>query len=118
MSSVPTKAEWGLKRTCAGCGAKFYDMRREPVTCPRCGALYAPQATVKTRTKRAAPAEEERRRPVVAPVPKKEEPAVEPKAETEETESEEEVIEDTSELGEDEDDVAEVIEGIDEDEPS
>ncbi len=32
-----TKAELGTKRVCAGCSAKFYDLRREPVVCPKCG---------------------------------------------------------------------------------
>lgn len=31
------KAELGTKRTCVACGAKFYDLRRSPVTCPKCG---------------------------------------------------------------------------------
>ena len=25
------KAEWGLKRTCLSCGARFYDLQREPI---------------------------------------------------------------------------------------
>ena len=32
------KAEWGTKRTCLSCGARFYDLRREPIVCPACGA--------------------------------------------------------------------------------
>ena len=31
------KAELGLKRTCVACGAKFYDLARSPVVCPKCG---------------------------------------------------------------------------------
>ena len=30
------KPEWGAKHLCQGCGAKFYDMGRGPVTCPSC----------------------------------------------------------------------------------
>ena len=30
------KPEWGAKHLCQGCGAKFYDMGRTPVTCPSC----------------------------------------------------------------------------------
>lgn len=31
-----TKPEWGLKRVCQNCGAKFYDFNRKPVVCPKC----------------------------------------------------------------------------------
>jgi uncharacterized protein (TIGR02300 family) len=36
------KAERGTKRTCqsASCGARFYDLARDPITCPVCGTLY------------------------------------------------------------------------------
>ncbi len=30
------KAEWGSKRTCPHCGAKFYDMSKTPIVCPKC----------------------------------------------------------------------------------
>ena len=30
------KPEWGAKHLCQGCGAKFYDMGRSPITCPSC----------------------------------------------------------------------------------
>ena len=32
------KVEWGAKHSCELCGGKFYDMLRQPPTCPRCGA--------------------------------------------------------------------------------
>ncbi|MDQ0447719.1 uncharacterized protein (TIGR02300 family) [Methylobacterium aerolatum] len=38
-----------MKRQCMSCGAKFYDLARDPATCPKCGAVY--QAA----TGRAAP---------------------------------------------------------------
>ncbi|MBS7810004.1 TIGR02300 family protein [Roseococcus pinisoli] len=31
------KPELGLKRTCVACGAKFYDMAKQPAVCPKCG---------------------------------------------------------------------------------
>ena len=31
------KEEWGIKHRCEECGAKFYDMLREPIVCPLCG---------------------------------------------------------------------------------
>lgn len=35
------KSELGTKRLCPNCGAKYYDMFRDPVICPKCGALFA-----------------------------------------------------------------------------
>jgi uncharacterized protein (TIGR02300 family) len=48
-----TKPELGTKRSCAQCGAKFYDLNQSPITCPKCGAV--PEAVVSLRP-RAAPA--------------------------------------------------------------
>ncbi|EHL99074.1 TIGR02300 family protein [Acetobacteraceae bacterium AT-5844] len=31
------KPELGVKRTCVACGAKFYDMAKQPAVCPKCG---------------------------------------------------------------------------------
>jgi uncharacterized protein (TIGR02300 family) len=35
------KAEWGAKRTCPNCETRFYDLRREPILCPECGATFS-----------------------------------------------------------------------------
>ncbi len=34
------KPELGTKRLCASCGAKFYDLNKDPITCPKCGTVY------------------------------------------------------------------------------
>lgn len=34
------KPELGTKRLCASCGAKFYDLNRDPIVCPKCGTVY------------------------------------------------------------------------------
>ncbi|GAA6212388.1 MAG: hypothetical protein DHS20C07_28700 [Methyloligella sp.] len=34
------KAKRGTKRTCGGCGAKFYDLNREPAICPMCETVF------------------------------------------------------------------------------
>ncbi len=47
------RADLGRKHSCTFCGAKFYDLRREPATCPACGAVV--QAVEGPRSKRAAP---------------------------------------------------------------
>jgi len=50
------KPEWGLKRTCLGCGARFYDMQRDPIVCPSCNTEFDPLALVRPRRARAAAA--------------------------------------------------------------
>ena len=69
-----SKPEWGTKRTCQSCAAHFYDMRKDTIVCPKCGATYDPEAVLKSRRGR-----------VVEKL--------------------------TPELGEDDEDVSEVIEG-------
>jgi uncharacterized protein (TIGR02300 family) len=102
-----SKPEWGTKRTCQSCGAHFYDLRKDTIICPKCGATYDPEAVLKSRRGRVV----EKLTPVKPVEP--EVPEVEEETETESigAAEEEEVIEDTSELGEDEEDMSEVIEG-------
>jgi uncharacterized protein (TIGR02300 family) len=100
-----TKPEWGTKRTCQSCGAHFYDLRKDPIVCPKCGATYDPEAILKSR--RRAP---EKVVPI-KPVKQAELPDVEPEGEAEESgEEADDVIEDTSELGEDDEDLPETVE--------
>jgi uncharacterized protein (TIGR02300 family) len=103
------KAVWGLKRTCQACGARFYDLQRDPISCPKCGAEYDPEVLLKSRRGKPVPAPAPK--PVVAETPEPDEAAAEGEAEEEGA-----VIEDTSELGEDDEEVAEVVEKTDEDE--
>jgi len=37
---MSSKAARGTKRTCQGCGARFYDLNRDPIICPICGAEF------------------------------------------------------------------------------
>ncbi len=75
------KPEWGAKRICPSCGARYYDLHRDPIICPKCGTQYDPEALLKTR----------RKAPVQAPAPEVEKkppvPEVEPEAEPEEVEA-------------------------------
>ena len=48
------KPEWGVKRQCAGCGARFYDLMLDPITCPECGTVY--EIAALARGKRTRPA--------------------------------------------------------------
>jgi uncharacterized protein (TIGR02300 family) len=36
------KAELGTKRTCPSCAARFYDLLKSPIVCPKCGANFVP----------------------------------------------------------------------------
>jgi uncharacterized protein (TIGR02300 family) len=35
-----TKPELGAKHLCARCGARFYDLNRAPIACPKCGTVF------------------------------------------------------------------------------
>jgi uncharacterized protein (TIGR02300 family) len=54
------KPDLGTKRVCSGCGAKFYDLNRTPIVCPKCETVFVPVvAAPRTRAepvKAAAPA--------------------------------------------------------------
>lgn len=50
------KPEWGVKRVCQSCAAKFYDLNRSPITCPKCAAPFDPEALLKSRRSRPVPA--------------------------------------------------------------
>ena len=41
------KPEWGVKRQCASCGARFYDLMLDPITCPDCGTVFEVAAMVR-----------------------------------------------------------------------
>jgi uncharacterized protein (TIGR02300 family) len=55
------KPELGSKRLCASCAAKFYDLNKTPITCPKCGTLFevVPETTRPRFDKRAAAREPE-----------------------------------------------------------
>ncbi|MFC7553533.1 TIGR02300 family protein [Pseudoroseomonas wenyumeiae] len=59
------KPELGMKRTCVACGAKFYDLGKQPASCPKCGTE---QPAEQPRARRAAlPVDDKvKKRPVAA----------------------------------------------------
>ena len=67
------KPELGTKRLCASCGAKFYDLNKDPIHCPKCGAVY--EIVVATRPLRpgAAPVAPRPPVPEEAPAPEPQE---------------------------------------------
>jgi uncharacterized protein (TIGR02300 family) len=40
-----TKPELGTKRLCANCSARYYDLNKTPITCPKCGSPFEVVAT-------------------------------------------------------------------------
>lgn len=126
------KPEWGTKRLCLECGAKFYDMLRDPITCPACETVLKPEPPPKTRRASAAkakpaPVKVEKPPPEAATEEATEEVTTatngdDPAAEiadvaVDNTGGQQDIIEDATELGEDEDDMAEVLEGTVKDKP-
>lgn len=111
-----TKPNWGLKRTCQSCGARFYDLNKEEIVCPKCEAEFDPEAILKTKRAKAPAAVA---RPVaVVPAEPAEAEDLDPIEEevVESDDKEDEVIEDTSELGEDGEDVAAVVDKVEDEE--
>lgn len=53
------KAELGTKRLCANCGAKFYDLNKDPIVCPKCQTVMQLAAVTRARPEAARAAEEE-----------------------------------------------------------
>jgi len=43
------KSEWGLKRACLSCSAKFYDLQKTTITCPSCGTILEVISATKSR---------------------------------------------------------------------
>lgn len=125
------KPEWGTKRFCQNCGARFYDMGRDPVTCPKCGTPFAPRPLVRQR--KAATAVAEEASPATAKKGKAvavdDAETVEDTAPTDveddefdetdedldsltDDEEDDSLMEDASELGEDDDDMSEVMDHV------
>ncbi len=118
------KPEWGTKRICQACGAKFYDLRRSPIVCPACGVEFDPEALLRSRRSRAPGAKDDEGKKAAAKkaavekaAPDKDEEAFDADLEDEDLDDTEDmtdedgdeaVIEDASELGEDEEDLSDV----------
>ena len=102
------KVDLGMKLTCESCGARFYDLNKQPAVCPKCGAKNTrPQVF---RTRRPSEDRAKQAAPVVAPVPEKKLEAADDVEAAADDDEAEDVIEDTSDLGEDDEDVEVVVE--------
>lgn len=93
----------GSKRVCEACGAKFYDLNKSPITCPKCGHVYDPVAAL-------APSE-----PVREVEPTKEKETATDDGELEEDEDAMSLEDMASEEADDSDDEEETLEAFDDD---
>jgi len=94
------KPEWGTKRSCQSCGARFYDFHKTPIVCPACGATF--ELEQPTRSRRQRPAAE---RPVAAAAAPAAAAGEDDELETavDEEEADDNAYEDADELSEDAD---------------
>lgn len=103
------KPEWGTKHVCQSCATVYYDMKKTPPTCPKCGTKFDPEALLKSRRGRTMPDEVKAVEEIEVVADEELEEADIEEAEDAD-DDDEAVIEDASELGEDEDDVGLVVE--------
>ncbi len=117
------KKDLGTKLSCQSCGAKFYDLKKKNPVCPKCDEAYV---AAKPKTRRTAVKSAEPEKPAEAAAagetpanddaPKTEDEAlkeIEVEVEDDDDEQDKSLMEDTSDIGGDEDDMAGVIDNID-----
>ena len=115
------KPELGAKRQCQACGAKFFDLNKDPIVCPKCGTVFQ---GVMPRAARVASKDDDEDAEMTAPpgvdmvsldeVEAGEEKAAETVAEDIDVEDDGSDVEDDSfleEEEEDDDDVSNLIDG-------
>lgn len=94
-----SKPEWGIKRICPNCSARFYDMRHQPIVCPKCTTTFDPEVLVKKRRGRPPAAEV---KPLPLPPELEETLNIDLAEEMAPLDESDDVLEDTSDFGEDE----------------
>ena len=107
------KPEWGKKRTCQSCGAKYYDLKKEPPTCPKCETVFqaeTPQRGRRSRTPVEAPKVVPLPVPAAAAITAEVSDIADDDIEVDALDGDDESLpEDTSDLVDDDDDVSDVI---------
>ena len=103
------KLEWGTKRACQSCAARFYDMRRSPIVCPKCGETFEIQTPGRRSRSRAPIVDSTTAKPLEEDILITD---LDLPADLEvdlDEEGDDTLIEDASDLGEDLNDMADVI---------
>lgn len=91
--------ELGSKRVCVSCGARFYDLQKEPAVCPKCGAEQPAEVPRLKRTGEIVPESPK-------PATPKDEQDVDTDIDTDDDDDADDVMEDTSDLDDDADDIS------------
>jgi uncharacterized protein (TIGR02300 family) len=94
------KADLGIKRICPSCSARFYDLQKRPIECPKCAFSFEPESLYKQRRPRQP-------EPEKVVVQRDEEEEVEEAEDLEVAEADEVVAEDAAvlEVSDDEDEI-------------
>lgn len=90
------KPELGTKRVCVACGARFYDLTKQPAICPKCGTEQ-PAEQPRLRRPAGNPLPEEKHRPKPVAEDALEDADVDVEV-ADDDEAGEDVLEDTSDL--------------------
>ena len=112
------KPEWGVKRTCLACATRFYDMRKDPILCPSCGVKFDVETIFRPRRSRA-PVDEPLKKAVVPAADddddlEKELAALADDTVVDDDDDDDAMIEDTSDLEDDDSNVPVVPKDINE----
>ena len=108
------KASWGTKRTCQNCAARFYDLNKSPIKCPKCGREHDREDFVKVRRGRSAAATAATAAAAAAAAKlalQKNKKVEEAASDEADIESDDEALEDTDDLGNETDDIEVEVEG-------
>ncbi|MEC8117756.1 MAG: TIGR02300 family protein [Pseudomonadota bacterium] len=46
------QSDLGIKRICQACGARYFDLNKQPIVCPACGTPFDPEAILRSRRAR------------------------------------------------------------------
>ena len=84
------KKEWGTKRQCQSCGARFYDLKKSKIVCPKCEKIFVPESLLKSKR-------------WVARHNAAQEKAAKPSGEKPKVETEEDLVEDAEDIDDDDD---------------
>ena len=113
------KKEWGKKHFCPKCETKFYDMNKPVLTCPNCGADYKPE---KKGGRKSTASSTPRIEAKTKPKQTTDEELIEVELdenlidddENQPADSDPNIMEDTSDIGGDDEDIEEVIGSVEE----
>jgi len=108
------KPEWGTKRLCTSCGARFYDLNRQPIECPKCSTVIDPEQVTRLKRSRSAPPEAAKPK-VVKPkaAPNKASDSDDDDDDLEIDDDDDDVLDGDDDLADDDDDLDEIVEGVD-----